>query len=194
MTSKQQLFVSYYLGEAAGNATKAAAMAGYSHPNMAGPRLMVNDGISRAIAERVEVYAMPWKEVLSRLSDHARSSADDVLSFDPDAEPEYAARLNLSKAKRRRKLGNIRKLKQVSRRVKDGDDWITEREIQVELIDPVKPLALLAKYHGLLTEKVEITADLKDISNDELIRRAKIALAGTDSSGPDSGRQAADVP
>jgi hypothetical protein len=155
MTSKQELFVSYYLGEASGNATKAAAMAGFKHPRMAGSRLMTFDDIARAIAEKLDIYAMPSKEVLSRLSELARSSADDFLSFKPDADPDYAAYLDLSKAKRRRKLGNIRKLKQTSRKVKDGDDWITEREIQVELADPVKPLALLAKYHGLLSEKAE---------------------------------------
>jgi hypothetical protein len=189
MTSKQELFVSYYLGESAGNATKAAAMAGFKHPRSAGSRLLTFVDIARAIAEKLDIYAMPSKEVLSRLSELARSSADDFLSFKPDADPDYAAYLDLSKAKRRRKLGNIRKLKQTSRKVKDGDAWITEREIQVELADPVKPLAMLAKYHGLLTEKAEpdSTAEMLLEKHRDLLDKAYGATDRTDAGDGEGG-------
>lgn len=51
LNPQQEVFVSAYVGEARRNATEAARIAGYKQPNMAGPRLMGNDGIRAAIAE-----------------------------------------------------------------------------------------------------------------------------------------------
>lgn len=50
MTGKQRKFVEAYM--ASGNATEAARQAGYAHPNTAGPRLLVNDGIAAELEER----------------------------------------------------------------------------------------------------------------------------------------------
>jgi len=47
-TTMQQRFIDFYDG----NATEAAEKAGYTHPNVAGPRLLVNVSIIRAIRER----------------------------------------------------------------------------------------------------------------------------------------------
>jgi phage terminase small subunit len=47
LKAKQKRFVEEYLKDL--NATAAAERAGYKYPNMAGPRLMVNDGIAQAI-------------------------------------------------------------------------------------------------------------------------------------------------
>jgi len=47
-TSMQQRYLDAY----AGNATAAAKTAGHKHPGMAGPRLMENDEMVKAIQER----------------------------------------------------------------------------------------------------------------------------------------------
>lgn len=49
LTPKQERFVEEYLIDL--NATQAAVRAGYANPNKQGPRLLVNDGVSSAIAK-----------------------------------------------------------------------------------------------------------------------------------------------
>jgi hypothetical protein len=139
---------------------------------------------------------MSPEETISRIANLARSDMGDFLLFDPDGTADSPVNVDLSKAKRRHKLGNIKKLKQTTRKVKDGDKWVTERSIELELFEPIKPLALLAKYHGLLTEKfeVEVSADVKGMPDDELIRRATGALEGSGPTRADPGSQAPDVP
>lgn len=51
LSDKQHAFVAAYLGKAERNATEAARIAGYKHPNQQGPRLLVNVGVSQAIAD-----------------------------------------------------------------------------------------------------------------------------------------------
>lgn len=51
LTTKQEAFIGFYLGSARFNATKAARLAGYAHPNKQGPPLLVNLGIKARIAE-----------------------------------------------------------------------------------------------------------------------------------------------
>lgn len=50
---KQAAFVAAYIGPAAHNATEAARLAGYKHPNKQGPALLVNLGVKRAIDEHL---------------------------------------------------------------------------------------------------------------------------------------------
>lgn len=49
LSEKQRRFVEFYTGECQGNATESARRAGYAHPTTAGPRMLENAGISRAI-------------------------------------------------------------------------------------------------------------------------------------------------
>lgn len=53
LTEKQRRFVDYYLET--GNATEAARRAGYRKPNSNAARMMVNDGIRNAIADRMKI-------------------------------------------------------------------------------------------------------------------------------------------
>ena len=50
LTPKQRRFVEEYMVDC--NATDAARRAGYKQPNMAGPRLMVNDGVRSEVDRR----------------------------------------------------------------------------------------------------------------------------------------------
>lgn len=49
LTEKQRRFVEAYTGEAQGNATRAATLAGYTHPTTQGPRMLENVGVASAI-------------------------------------------------------------------------------------------------------------------------------------------------
>lgn len=65
---QQEKFVSAYIGEANGNATEAARMAGYKQPRMHGSRLLTNDDIAAAIAEyKAEVKARGIAEKQNRI-------------------------------------------------------------------------------------------------------------------------------
>lgn len=50
LTTKQLTFVAAYVGEARGNATKAARLAGYAKPGQEGHRLLKNADIQAAVA------------------------------------------------------------------------------------------------------------------------------------------------
>lgn len=70
------------------NATEAARIAGYKHPNVQGPRLANAAKMQAAISARVEQAAMGANEVLARLAQHARGSMLDFLRFPDAAERE----------------------------------------------------------------------------------------------------------
>lgn len=82
LTDKQRVFIKAYLAEGEEtflNATKSAEKAGYKHPNMAGPRLMmVNDGIREAI--RARLYAAGGDE-LATLGRWVRTANVDISPY-----------------------------------------------------------------------------------------------------------------
>ena len=55
LNERQRRFVEYYMGEARGNATSAARLAGYKQPQMQGSRLMKKDEVQTAISSLVEI-------------------------------------------------------------------------------------------------------------------------------------------
>ena len=77
LTTKRIAFVEHYLS--CWNATEAARRVGYAHPNMAGPRLMVDDGIKAYVEARLTEIAMSADMVLARLT--ALVSERDVITL-----------------------------------------------------------------------------------------------------------------
>lgn len=79
LTPKQERFVSEYLSNK-GNATEAAAAAGYKHPNTQGPRLLVNvciaSAIAKAQADRTERTHIDIDYVIQRLSVEAEREGE----------------------------------------------------------------------------------------------------------------------
>jgi len=152
---RQQLFVTYYLGEAKGNSVKSARMAGYSHPEVTGPRLRSTPRIVALIDDSLASSAMHRDEVLARLTMLARTDAGDFLTFDSDKD-DANPKLSLGKARRLKKLGVVSKLTQKSTRVKVGTEWTTEERVEVHLHNPIQSLELLAKFHGLVSSPLKI--------------------------------------
>jgi phage terminase small subunit len=152
MTPKQARFVAEYLVDL--NATQAAIRAGYSRKtaNVVGPRLLVNVGISAAIkaGQRAQLDAadLTAKMVIDRLRilgfQDIRRLFDRAGNLLPIHElPTAAAAM----------IGGI---DVVIRNVSPNDDH-TDTVHKIKLIDPVKPLELLARKFGLLIDKVEVT-------------------------------------
>lgn len=152
LTSKQQLFLAEYLLDM--NATQAAIRAGYSQRSATqiGQRLLLKDDISTAIQQKIAEKAMKADEVLEKLTDIARGDMGDFMDIS-----SMAYQLDLHKAKELGLTKLIRKVKQrtITHVEKDGTEEETNH-IEVELLDPLRALEMLAKYHGLLVDKHEI--------------------------------------
>ena len=90
LTYKQERFVSAYLGEAHGNATEAARIAGYSKPRQEGSRLLSNAVISARVKQKVEEFNISADRVLQELADVGLSewrNHIEVQGFDHDGKP-----------------------------------------------------------------------------------------------------------
>jgi hypothetical protein len=154
LTGMQRRFLIEYLAAEKPNATSAAEKAGYSTPNKSGPRLLKNPKIREAIDEFFYAQEMSAREVIARLSDQARGSLGDFLDIEDGRDPA----LSLAKAKRENKLHLLKKYKQkrTSYVNKDDEETVTEW-IEVELHDPQSALVHIGRYHGLFTDKTDIT-------------------------------------
>jgi phage terminase small subunit len=135
LTWQQRKFVVAYLGVANGNATEAARIAGYAHPNVQGSQQLVKLSIRAAIAAKLENTALPVDEVLGRLSDMASVDMGDFV-----AVSEAGFTLALPKAKKARKLHLVKKLTH------------TKYGVSIELHDAQAALEKLGRYHGLFKD------------------------------------------
>lgn len=149
LTFKQRLFVGYYLGESQGNATDAARRAGYKHPNVAGPRLLVNASIRAAVETRLTAHALSSDEVLARLSEHASGDLTDFGTINPDG----SFSLDLRRAKKAGRTRLLKKLKVKTRTVTTDQGESVEVQTEIELHSPQFALDRLGQYHGLFAPK-----------------------------------------
>lgn len=150
LTAKERMFVEYFLGESFFNATDAARRAGYKHPNVQGPRMLVKVSIRNAIKERIEEAAMTANEVLARLTAQGRGNIADVLT--------EAGEFDLAEAKRRGTIGLVKKFKtRKTVRMNGTNPPVEEVFHELELYDAQAALVHLGKYHKLFADKVEVT-------------------------------------
>lgn len=112
-TLKQQTFTEEVLRD--GNATRAARVAGYKHPNKRGPENVVKRGIQERIKNRIEDAKMQTNEVIGTLASHMRSDIAEIL---PDNEV-------LRRAKKAGLSHLIKKMKTTERYTKDGERVVT---------------------------------------------------------------------
>lgn len=161
LTAKERAFIEYYL--TCWNGAEAARLAGYSERTAKeqASRLLTKVNVQEAIQARLAELKMSADEVLTRLTDHARSSmkpfirrsaSGDLRGFDlSDDKP----------------LHLIHKVSLTTRTMKDD---VTEEKVALELYDAQAALALLGKHHKLFTEKIEHsgTVNVSELSDDEL--------------------------
>ena len=195
LTDKQSAFIEAYL--TSWNATQAAITAKYSKKTarVIGPENLSKPAIQGAIQVRLAALKMSADEVLVRLAEHARGTADDFLAIErvtrhdmvveaapTEEEPKAVkivpgpgyevveVRLDLEKAKDRGKLHLLKEYK-----VDKGG------AISVKWHDSQAALALLAKIHGLLVDRTELTgkdgAPIAVVSSEDLAAARTKALA-----------------
>lgn len=98
LTTRQELFVAAYLGEAHGNATEAARIAGYAKPGAEGHRLLKNAEIAARVSNHVAEKFADADAVLAELTDVALAEWRDfieVLAYDKQGNP-VKVRMDLS--------------------------------------------------------------------------------------------------
>lgn len=187
LTTKQKMFVDAYVGEARGNATKAASIAGYAIPKQQGSENLAKPVIAEAIRQILAERTLTAHQVLDRLTEQANATLEPFLvAYGPD---EFAIDLSTPQAK-----ANIHLLKSVKKKTKSGGSgeraW-KETEIEITLHDPQAADVHLGRYHKLFTDKADITSAGQPItlSDEERTARAMALLdaarARRDGSAPD---------
>jgi len=152
LSNKRMAFVEEYLS--CWNATEAARRIGYKHPNMAGPRLILNDGVATSIRERIAEKAMSADEVLRRLAEHARGDIGDFLDiskvgFEVDLATAFEAGIT--------HLIKKVKMRTTTTLSKEGVETETNT-VEIELYDAQAALVQLGRYHKLFTDKTDVTS------------------------------------
>jgi len=87
LNMRQQKFVDHYASS--GNATRSAELSGYTHPNVQGPRLLVNVGVKRAIeairddmSKDSEDRRDRWINELEQLGSAAEKDSDRLRAIE----------------------------------------------------------------------------------------------------------------
>lgn len=161
LTAKEQAFIEYYLS--CWNGAEAARLAGYSERTAKeqASRLLTKVNVQEAVQARLAELKMSADEVLTRLTDHARSSMKPFIRRSGNGDLRG---FDLSDDK---PLHLIHKVSLTTRTMKDD---VTEEKVTLELYDAQAALALLGKHHKLFTEKIEHsgTVNVSELSDDEL--------------------------
>lgn len=152
LTPKMQMFVDYYVITL--NGTRSAQLAGYGGDDSSlaatASYLLRNLKIKGEIDSRLREYTMSANEILTRITDIARGDIGDCLNS--------MGGIDITEAQRRGKSHLIKRIKTKVTTITDErnnrDTEIVETEI--ELYDAQAALTVLAKYNGLLVERVKV--------------------------------------
>ena len=155
ITPKQERFVEQYLIDL--NATQAAIRAGYSRKTakQQASRLLTNVDLAAAIAagkERLAAKAeLTAKRVLEELRRIAFCDARQFFTPDGKMKPssEWSEEQGSQLAGFEAIVGNV-----------SNQDGHTDTIHKIELVDKIGALTLLAKFFGLLTEKVQVAGQI----------------------------------
>jgi len=173
LSNKQKAFVEEYLN--CWNASEAARVAGYAHPNKQGPHLLVNIGISAEIKARLTEKTMSADEVLLRIGEQAKSDLgaffklSERWTFHPLPSYEILDSEDVPVLIAGQPTGEVR-TRYLVRHVVVDTEKLTDPAyshllqkfsdtpkggIGIELYNKQNALQLLAKHYNLLNEKPE---------------------------------------
>ncbi len=155
LSLQHRKFVLEYLKDS--NATQAATRAGYSKKtaNQQGPRLLVNVGIKKALAEITSQIAQgdiaDIEEVARFLTLVMRGNIKQVASWREDGLTFTTSNSDDLDDDTSRLIKRVK----VTEKTSQKGDW-TECKTEVELHDPLKAAELIGRYLGMWKDKVEI--------------------------------------
>lgn len=167
LSDQQKLYVDAYVNPTGRrfNKTGAARAAGYSHPEAQGCRVYENVRVRAAIDERLAELAMGKGELLARIDDQARGIPEEALDDQGRVNIARLRELGLTHLIRRVKT-TTRTLRETVELEEDGKKKtvpLTETKTEVEIESTQGGLDLLARAHGVLTEKVDVVIREKGI-------------------------------
>ena len=168
LNDQQMRFVDYYVTTM--NQTQAYELAGYTGEEhtlaIGASRLMRNAKVTREINKRLQNFTMTSNEILVRLTDIARADIGDSVNDNGD--------IDIKQLKRAGKSHLIKKVKKRTYTTmdQDGNDKVVS-EVEVELHDSLDALKVLAKFHGLVMERLKVE-DWRSQAIEE-IRQGKLA-------------------
>lgn len=150
LTPKQTRFVAEYLIDL--NATQAAIRAGYSAKtaNEQGARLLANVSVASIVAEKTQVQLEKAELTAQMVKDRLRllGFQDIRKLFDEAGNLKPLHQLDDDAA------AMVAGVEVVKKNLAAGDGQV-DTVHKVKVVDPVKPLEMLAKHFGILVEKVE---------------------------------------
>jgi len=155
LTPKQQRFVAEYLVDL--NATQAAIRAGYSPKtaNEQGARLLAKASVTEAVqagtAKQLQKLELTAEMVKARLATLAFQDVRKLFDEQGNLKPLHT--LDDQAA------AMVAGLEVVKKNVAAGDG-VVDTVHKVKIVDPVKPLEMLAKHFGVLIERVEHEGEL----------------------------------
>lgn len=158
LNQRQKFFVSAMIGPANCNQAQAARMAGYrsvgkyTHGNI-GSMLMKMPWVQRAVSEGIAMRSASPDTVRLRLIEIASSTMANFITVDDEGNPA----LDFKKASRAVAIGQIKEFKEITTVRETDDGPITRTERTLKLHDPVGALTTLARMHGMLVDKHEVT-------------------------------------
>lgn len=158
LTQKQHQFVFYFIGEANGNGTEAARLAGYAKPSEQAYENLRKPQIRAAIDAHLSTLAMSSAEVLARLTDMARADVSDfdgLIKFEVSEDGEHSMTFDLAGAKAAGKSRLIREI------------IPSKYGVTIKLHDAQAALEKLGRYHGLFKDQGEgrqqAASDIDDV-------------------------------
>lgn len=176
LTPKQRRFVSEYRKDL--NATQAAIRAGYSKKTarQQGERLLSNVDIATLVAkktqEQLDKADLTAEKVISEVAKLAFANMLDYMTITQDGE----AFVDLSKLTREQAAA----IQEITVDETGGGAGDNRRErvqrTRFKLADKKGALELLCKHFALLTEKLDISGELKALPDDELDNRLASVL------------------
>jgi phage terminase small subunit len=171
LTIRQQIFAMEYIK--CWNASEAARRAKYSEKSAyaIGYDLLRTPQIRAEIDAQIAQKAMSADEVLARLGDQARGSQFPFIRINDDgfiefdfSDPEAKNNLHLIKTIRSKRKRLIVGQGEV------GIPWQHEW-IEVELYNAQAALEILAKHHKLLTDRLDVNANLHVDGLEEILEK-----------------------
>lgn len=182
---RRRLFVEYITGEACGNATRAASLAGYSDSNVnalkvTACRLLTSPNVQRAIRDRLARTLLTQEKTREAIAAYAESSMDKFLSVDDKGDPK----IDWEKAAACGAIAHVREIREEGIGGSDGSVTVIKRTFKIR--DPMPALALLAKMHGLVVDQpsASVTVNVQQVNEDDLVRIATRGGDGTATPAP----------
>lgn len=159
LTLKQRRFCEAYVGPAAGNATRAAQMAGYRDDNRHSLEATASENLRKPalrsfIGRLIARQGVGVEYLKSRLAQLAQSSLDNCCTIDRDGEVVVDMKMAAE-------LGALGQIKELSDEIlKTGGECSTIRR-KVKLHDPTKAIELLLRMHGAIIDRHEHSGSIE---------------------------------